>query len=298
MPARTARLSGRVIDNQGKPAHGSLIALKMRKEASYEDWDRAELSDGRFTFSQVPPGDYQLEYPDERQREDSDQFASLPLVVDGTDQAGLIVATTPPGTLRGRITFDTGGFPDDVTPESFSAAAGSVELPHIATLEIKPDWTFIADGIRSPALIYIDGSRGTWHLRRVWLDGVDVTNTPLREADNLEIVMTRGSNVGGTVVDSHNTPLFNCLVFIFSAAGVDPTEFRRNEYVNTADRGRFDIESLAPGRYFALPLPAGMPEGPMTSEAFARLESQATAFTVPEAEPRTVWLPLTINDQP
>jgi len=298
MPVRTARLSGVVLGADGKRTHGQFVDLKATGDGNFERTERASVNDGLFSFSRVAPGDYVIETPDEEDRPASEEFGTLTVAVDSVNLADLVLKTAPPGAWHGRIVFDTGAAPDDLKPAEINGAVYSPGTMHISPLELAEDWSFTAAGIRGPSMLGIAGAPKGWRLARVTLNGRDVTKVPLTEARDVEVVLSRGSTVTGTVVDSQGGLVLACPVLIFSEADLSDPDNQVIETGNSGVEGQFRIQPLLPGRYFALALPKGFRDTADNDESLADLERQATHFTIPEGEPVALSLTLTMADQP
>lgn len=97
-PARMARISGRVIDERGNPVRGTL-SLHVADSTGLTDFFMARgisNPDGSFVFRNVPPGNFTLQGfgsppPGGPQNLGAAPFGWLPLVVDGNDQATLLL---------------------------------------------------------------------------------------------------------------------------------------------------------------------------------------------------------------
>jgi hypothetical protein len=137
---RLARISGVVVDSQGKPANAHAVllsagAITMARFFSAEPVAETDAA-GRFTLENVAPNEYRLDVRaaayfeavaqggrvGQMQRADALEFASVPLTVTGEDLAGFSVRLTAGHQMTGRVIVE-GAEPD---PRMLDALSVSV----------------------------------------------------------------------------------------------------------------------------------------------------------------------------
>jgi hypothetical protein len=134
-------------------------------------------------------------------------------------------------------------------------------------------------------------------MKRVQLEGVDVTDTPLdfaTDVDGLEIELTqRMTTVSGGVSDDRGGVALDATVIAFAD---DPgrwgTHSRFIESARPDQQGRFTIQGLPPGRYVAIAvgyLEPGEERDPDLLEAW---RPGGTPFTLSEGETHSLDLKL------
>jgi len=112
-PAKMARVSGTIVDGEGRPISGSTLMLmpSERSGTVLMVIIRATAGpDGRFAFRNVPPGSYTIQAfgrpVGTGGNLGSYAFGYHTFLVDGRDLDTLTVTVPAARTLRGRITFD------------------------------------------------------------------------------------------------------------------------------------------------------------------------------------------------
>jgi hypothetical protein len=138
------------------------------------------------------------------------------------DLTGLVVRTKPGATIRGRVLFD-----DDVPsaerpkPGSFSIApafASAGGFPP-GRSDILDDWSFAMTDVMGVGVLRVKGPAG-WFLKRVALDGRDVSDTPLDFEEYasvpVEIHLTRRqTRLTGTAIGAQGNRTVSYVVVAF-----------------------------------------------------------------------------------
>jgi len=121
----------------------------------------------------------------------------------------------------------------------------------------------------------------------------DVTDTPLEDASDLRVLLTRTiTTVDGSVTAGRGDGVSNCSVLVFSEdQGLWTAESSRFiKAVVTDQRGRFKVEGLPPGRYLAAAVPDLQPMEVPDAAYLTRLKEKASRVTLAEGESMTVSL--------
>jgi hypothetical protein len=194
--SRRATVAGMVVDASGAPAGDATLQL-IRRSVGIAGHPVVLSSDGTFTATNVPPGDYSLRARS-GPRLGGQEFGHLEFRVDeGVDLAGLVARMKPGATIRGRVLFD-----DDAPgaerpkPGSFSIAPASASAGGFpaSRSDILADWSFAMTDAMGVGVLRVKGPAG-WFLKRVILDGRDVSDTALDfdeyAAGPVEIHLTR-----------------------------------------------------------------------------------------------------------
>ncbi|MEO8077812.1 MAG: hypothetical protein ABI818_15915, partial [Acidobacteriota bacterium] len=146
-------------------------------------------------------GRYLVEKPIEEPHAPGDEYGSVAVTIADESVADLVVRTAAPGTLRGRVSFDTGLPPPDMKGEDFGVSAGTEQPGFFAASQVQTDWTFTIEDITHPARIALSGWWNDWELKEVTLGGVDATDALLSTGD-VEVVLTRANAmISGVVID-------------------------------------------------------------------------------------------------
>ncbi len=120
----------------------------------------------------------------------------------------------------------------------------------------RDDWTFELQGLRGRGFIRA-GTLSDWQMKRVRLEGVEVTDTPLdfaTDVEGLEIELTqRLTTVSGGVSDDRGALALDATVVVFAD---DPGKWEPNSrFIESArpdQQGRFTIRGLPPGRTLSI----------------------------------------------
>ena len=303
VPARAAHISGRVIRSDGSPGRGHVVLQEVVGGQPLDRF-RDDLSDGRFTFGDIRPGEYVIAQPvqappsRELQAPPSpeEEYGSLPVTVSGENISDLVLTTARAGTIGGRVVFDTGAPPRGEKPADFAVSATGAGIFFYASSDLRDDWSFTIEGITSPSKVEPAGWWGDWGLKEATLAGVEVTDTPLSSAADLQLVMTRKvTNVAGVVVDERGAAVIGCRVAIFAEDSKYWTPGSRFVTVPRTDQqGRFRIGGLPPGRYLAAAVEDVRGRDASDPDSLLRLKTNAARLTLSEGESKTLNLTLTI----
>jgi hypothetical protein len=297
-PTLARQVRGRALAADGTPAHGDVVLRDLMIDGS-EPLARVTLDEeGRFLFSEVWPGQHVIETPLEWDQTPA-TYGAVTVDVLEEDVADVVLRISPPGTLRGHIVFEEGAPPEDTEPADFSLKA-YVQNPLSAAAGVQPvetrpaeDWSFTLTGVLGPSLVVAWGESG-WIARRITLDGTDVTHAPLYNASDLQIVVTRASTVGGTVVDHDGKSVIHCGILVFSE---DAPDGRPIVHVSRTDaKGQFSLEAVAPGPYFAIALSEAIDDDMTAPASLDRLKRQATRISIPPGGDADIKVTLTLSE--
>jgi protocatechuate 3,4-dioxygenase beta subunit len=303
---RMYRLSGTVVDSQGRPVARANGSLMQRGPGSEMSFGASFFTDeqGRFQMRNIAAAEYRvvirprIDTVDGRPRT-SGEGAQVPLTVAG-DIEGLIISTSPMVTIKGRIEFDPAP-PPQVSPRQirvFATPADNDRMPMPQPSgSVEDDLTFTMSGMMGEYLLR--ASLPDLFLKSVTVGGQDVTDTPreFKPQDRVTIVLTsRGSTLDVSVTDNDGKPADGATVMVFSE---DKSSWRVNSVrvrrgISDAT-GHAPIRGLLPGRYYAV---ASSPErlavfGQVAPSFFEELVKNATSVVIGEDEVRTIDLRMT-----
>ncbi len=316
---RIARITGAVVDSRGSTQTGYLVMLNGARSdrALLTSTNMAEVdAEGRFTLSNVAPGEYRLDVRSKSsieriaqtggvgQPQDADaaEFASVPVVISGADIDGMRIVTGPGFRLAGRVTVEgVTPQPEDLARVTVGASymSGGVGVSAVllhAHAPVRPDGTFEIRGVSGTRLLRPSGLPGRWMLKKVQIDGVDVTDDGFdvtSDADNVEIIITaRPTAVTGIVRGDDGAPASDATIIIF------PEDRRRwqapfNRFVTSARAaadGAFRVDALPAGSYLAIAVDALIDGWWAEPGNLERLAKAATAFALAEGENKTLNL--------
>ena len=315
-PARMARLAGRVVNAAGAPVRASLTLASADSQGLSEFFVTRGGSqpDGSFIFRNVPPGNFTLQAYGAQVvagagNLGASEFGWLPLVVDGSDQAGLVVRVAQGPSLKGRITTDdTSGAafnPRDVSvtavPLQFdSAPLGGGPPP----FTMNDDGTFEVKNMSGVRLVRVSVRTPAWMVKRVTRQGREITDEPIDftkgGVDDVEVLLTnRVTSISGTVTDAEAKPVTDYAVVVFSADRSKWTDRSRFMALGRPTQtGSFRIPNLPPDDYFAIALPGVQGNQWQDPDYLKTLEEAATRFLLGDGEAKTLSLRLTSTRQP
>jgi hypothetical protein len=300
-----AHLGGVVRGSDGNPLSQATVALTRigTVPASTRGGGVTQRAtpDGRFSFSNVAPGQYLLTIgPGIAAEIVSYECASIPVTVGKDDINDLTVITESGGTIKGRFVFE--GKP----PEK--AAPGSLTLTSVSPFGLDPirgrsisknDWTFEVVGLLLPRAFRVMGLPAGWRLKAITHDGRDMTDTPVefthdRNLEDVEVVLTeKRTELAGEVIDVRGAMVADYTVVMFHENRDLWTP--QSRFVATArpnQQGQFSVAGLPPARYFIAALDYLEPGDEQDATVLARLQSSATRVTVTEGELKTISLRL------
>ncbi len=251
--ARTAAISGGVIDETGRP----MTALRF---GMTDGPDIAGLggvlgggttdASGNFRVAGVRPGTYSLYASDQQKSGD------VQVEVRELDLSGVTIVIGSGGTLNGRV----------VTPAGPPGAkAGLIQLCALGTgasrcatgsPRVGPDGSFTWSGVRGARLVRAYGMPDGWWLKAVMQGDRDITDVPLTIAHGdvvggLEVVFDdRPTVVTGSVSDPSGAPMPDYTLIVFAAdEGRWAPESRFIASERPDQKGRVRVTGLPPGDY-------------------------------------------------
>ena len=330
-PVRLARIAGNAVSSDGKPISNAMVMLLP---ATMEDMGMTGMmgggdqtdKDGKFTLNGVAPGEYIVQVqslaalmsaataamaafsedpknappPSTPNRE----FAFARVTVTGEDIAGLIITATRGAKASGRVIFEHGQKPGDLT--SLRVMADTRDLPNIhmepapPLSALKENGTFEIEGlIGRRAFEFMNPPTG-WFLKRITHEGTDVTDTgydfkPGEDVQGFEIVLTtRSQTLTGVVSNDKGEAVKEYTVVVFPEdqdkwTGADS---RWRGVMQGDQQGQFRFTDLPAGSYFAIAL-EGDAEGDWTDPEWRRRATKdATRFTLDEGGTKRLELKL------
>lgn len=306
-PARTAKITGRVLSSEGKPVSGVFLMVRQQSLVDgmvFGGGGARTRPDGTFELSGITPGDYSIDVQPMNLNPGSGnepEMASANVTVSGQDISGLTLVMSKGGSARGQIVFDDGKVPQSIRSSSvqlFASSPSSAPMTIPGRSFVKDDWSFEIAGISGERLIRAQLPPG-WALKSVIYDGSDVTDRAIDfgtsgELAGLQIVLTqRQTDLSGTVVDLRGNLLKDYVVVVFAEDNVHWVPQTRFIRTGRPDQdGRFTIRGLPPERYLAVAVEYLEPGEETNPETLEQLKSMATSLSLAEGETRTAELKL------
>lgn len=307
VPQRMTRITGVVRNSQGKPF---ATALTLRTQAGGGMSMRMLAmsgADGRFTASNVPPGEHTVEVSPRPGEEES---ASVPITAGGQDLADLVITTSPGVTISGQVTFEGAAPPAEkalrvnaTSPDP--GAPGPIRIFDNTQGVIDEKGRFQLRGLSGRAMFNVFpiapmAGPPTWFVKSVTFNGENIIDVPLEVAavtdgSTLQIVMTdKQTTLSGAVRDTRGQPVIDYTVVIFPSQlreGAMPGRYTR--VVRPDQQGRFETRGLPPGDYLAAAVES-LEQGGHWDPAFRKqVEPAAKRFRLMEGQAANVDLTLT-----
>ena len=265
---RTARIEGVVTMPDGQPSGPARVSLGVAGESGNVingvfGWRPRQATidkQGRFTFSDVPPGKYTLTALSNVVVSVPRSWAIADVSVDGADLA-VSLTMQPPMKITGRVIFDGASPPpSNITilnlrfvPPGGGAVNSGPGGP------VNADRTFDFGGVTPGEfrlwLVKTAQAAWGWWPRSAIVNGQDLLDGPLRVApgENPELVLTytdRPSEISGQFQDTAGRPAPDYFIVIFPADRARWTPgSRRIMSTRPANDGRYAMRGLPPGDY-------------------------------------------------
>jgi hypothetical protein len=321
---RLARVSGVVVNSEGRPYEGASINMvSATRDSSVFAMPLSSRAarDGAFTLNNVPPGDYVLRvssmvvitstqsgdgmsmtFRTGRMIGDSgdQESGSTTVTVAGEDVAGVMITTVKGGAATGHVTFD--GPKPPTSNVRVNAAAVDTDTPTppaFGGATVKDDGTFELKGLSGQRIVRVSAP-APWFVRSVKLNGTDITDTGAEfkageTTSGLEIDLTsRATTVTGTVTTNEGSMLKDYTVVVF-AESPDLWRLPMTRWVSGGrpdNDGRFKIQNLPAGKFYAAAVEY-LPQGEWGDpELLDRLKSQAKRFSLDDGGTQTLDLKL------
>jgi hypothetical protein len=259
----------------------------------------ATTADGRFTFNNVPPGEYTLRVFGAQSSSGLAEFASTPVTVGGEDIAGIVLVTAPGASATGRVVFEDGAKPDNRLFVRTAATVPGASFSN-TSVGVNQDMTFAVGGLTGRQTFRLGIVPEGWFLKSVTHAGTDFTDTgydfkPGERLSGVQILLTRRTTtLAGTVQDDRGAPVADYTVVAFSSDASKWTYLTR--FVRSArpdQDGRFTIRALPPDDYLVVALEYvenGQELDPELLRAWAPLGARVT---LADGATQTVALKLT-----
>ena len=305
VPQRMTRITGIVRNSQGKPLAANL-SLRTQSGGSMSMRMLAMSGpDGRFSATNVPPGEHTIEVSPRPGEEES---ASVPITAGGSDITDLMITTNSGVTISGNVTFEGANTDRAVRIGAMSPDPGSGGPMRIFDNNqgvVDEKGRFQLRGLSGRLMFNVMPSvpmaaPPRWFVKSVTFNGENITDMPLdvssiTDGSMVDIVMTdKQTTLSGTVRDGRGLPLTDYTVAIFPDQlrdGAMPGRYTR--VVRPDQQGRFETRGLPPGNYLAAAVES-LEQGGHFDPAFRKhVEPTARRFRLTEGQTATIDLTLT-----
>jgi len=307
--ARTARISGTVVDSQGRPGTGASVMFESFAGGySQVRFGGVVGSDGSFSLANVPAGEHLIQVRGVASGPESlPEWANVPVTVTSGDLNGLRIVMQRPGVVSGTVVFEgtsprTGGsaplmvIATPATPQR----QGTGVFDSFDNGRVDPDGNFEIRGVTGSVLLRAIALPPAWMMKSATLDGDDVADAPLnmttsRTVTGVRVVLTdRVTDLSGTVTDDRGESLKEYAVVIVPAD--ERRGWAQTRYVRVPrpdQDGRFRVRGLPQGRYYAVAVES-LEQGREWDPAFQQIaRDSGRNFTLTEGETLTLALKMT-----
>jgi hypothetical protein len=285
-------VSATVFDSHGKPA--GIRGARLQAVGAPPGDVRGTASGNKITFPRVPPGEYWLTVTTTAEGAEQ-EFAAQRVSVAGQDIPDLQVTTATGATLDVHVEHggtSPAGRPRLVPIEpDFELPTGATGLPPVP---LPPDGQLTLHGVFGPRVFRVDGLPDGWALAGVWLDDVDITDTPfdfraVRVPRQLRVVLTdEAATLTAAVTVADDRPAAGVRVVAFPADERRWGPTSRYVFAELTDAaGRARLTGLLPSEYLVAAVEYLEDDAWQDPDVLRRLRPGATAVRIDEAERQT-----------
>ena len=302
IPARAARIAGRVIGSNGQPIRATVsLQSRLGQAFSPSGGRNGSGTDGTFTLTNIPPGSYVLNVLGPNVGATPPEVASMPLVVDGSDITDLAIVTGSGAAIQGTVVTDNGMKLPDARIRVTAAPAANSPASFTPRGDVNSNGTFELAGLLGVYTFRFESLPAGWTVKSVTANGLDISDTAaeFRAADRVSMrveLTDRVTQVTGAV--RSDRPVKGATVVIFAD---DPSKWTgTSRFVKTArlaDSGQFTVSGLPPHqRYLAVAVDFIEPDEPQNPDFLQRAKATAgTSFSLSAGDRKVLELPLIIR---
>jgi len=301
-PSRMSRVTGTVVDSQGRPFTGGIMAFP-KSESFMMFGPPAQIKpDGSFVVNSLTPGEWVLQTTGPGAA--GGDYASVEVTINGDDVNGIRLVGVPPLTVSGRLVVDPAAAqalrPSAVRIMIAPVQSGIPMIGFTGPAAVNDDLSFEAKARPGKMRVTLAGQTPGWAIRSVRYRGVDIIDAglELRAGENvgdIEVELTnRLTDVSGVVTTPKGEPVKDYSVVVF------PTDREKwtpnSRYLKTArpdQDGRYKVNGLPPGEYRVIALDYVDSNEWNDPEFLDRVQSRATTFSINEGEMKSVDLRIT-----
>jgi hypothetical protein len=304
IPARAARIAGRVMGSNGQPIRATISLLSqshLGQAFSPTGGRNGSGTDGTFALTNIPPGSYLLNVLGPSVGATPPEVASMPLVVDGSDITGLTIVTGSGAAVQGTVLSDNGMKLPDARIRVTAVPAESSQATFMPRGDVNTNGTFELAGLLGVYNFRFESLPAGWTVKSVTANGIDISDiaAEFRPADRVSMrveLTDRVTQVTGTVRSDRSVKGGTVVVF-----ADDPSKWtgasRFVKTVRLTDTGQFTISGLPPHqRYLAVAVDFIEPDEPQNPEFLQRAKTAAaTSFSLSAGEQKAFELPMVVR---
>jgi hypothetical protein len=299
-----ARVSGRIIGPAGATPSGPIMAMP-------DDGGRIDgggmrtgaiRADGSFEVAGLAPGRYVLQVGRGR-RPTNNLVGRTSVVVAGANVDNVSILLMAAASATGRVEAESGAAPTFRASQARVSAVPADAQPMLFggadSGPLADDYTFDVRGMSGPSYLRVTAPSG-WYLKRIVLDGDDVTDTPLAfepgaQVAGLRVVLTQAAaTVSGSVRDDRGAAVLDATVVVFPD---DEKLWRpQSRFIRTVrpdTSGRFDLTGMPGSPAYRVVAVQGLEDGQAFDPEFlASVRDRAERLALAEGEAKNLDLRL------
>jgi protocatechuate 3,4-dioxygenase beta subunit len=295
-PVKAIRVTGTVVDSQGRPMSGMLM-FTQSSGFGFTNMAAMIRPDSTFNLNGVAPGDYVLRAQQMGNPQES-EVAIARITVGTEDVTDLRLVAAKPTIVRGRVIVDPAAM-SSLPPRLTLSATPVQPMPMMgmAPAPVQEDMTFELKSAPGVYRLNLATAGMGWTIRSVRLNATDVTDAGFeikgsQEIGGLEVELTNKlTTISGLVTNARGDALKDYSTIVFAQDSARWTGNTRYMSVGRPDQdGRFKISGLPPGDYYIIALDrldtgeAGDPE------FLERIRTKASRLSLDEGETKTLDL--------
>jgi hypothetical protein len=270
VPGRVGSISGTVVSQAGLPLAGETVNSSQEfagpgTSSSFGAGSAKIAPDGTFTIRNVPPGEYKLSLRLAGDAERPSEGASTVVSVAGEDLSGVLLVTTPGGTLRGRVVTDTG----EALPRDHKMRVSSRAVDPARTYteydqdngRVRDDLTFELKGVFGANRLSISPLPTGWSLRSIEHEGIDLVDVPVDLSDGhqlngIVVLLSKSMpKLRGTLLDDAGAPTEGTVILFPEDQGRWSEGSRLIRSTRPDASSAFEFRNVVPGEYLIAPVP-------------------------------------------
>jgi hypothetical protein len=298
---RTARISGTVLDAEGRPARGGNVSVAPRTGGIFPSANGMVRPDGSFVVSGVAPGEYTLRAFINQQSGGPISPSMAEVIVNGSDLSNVILQPQTPITVSGRLTGDP------ATLSQIRPASARLSIVSLGGAVFAPGPPAPPPALRDDLSFQVPAYPGTVAVRPMSLPGLLIKSVRMNGRDvtrgfeiepgvpvsDLEVEVTAATaRLTVTVTNGRGEAAADQDVVVFPQ---DESEWGaqmpgHGGSGRTDETGQFQSTALLPGAYYVAISDSLQPGDSNDPEILGSLRTRAQRITVGESDAAAVQL--------